>query len=117
MQWIEYFVLLATLQYSGHTATPASACRVLTRGERQDFSVRTPQELRSTDKQDTVVAEHEYDGESFIAVDFGRNHADLVVDIVGSTAIVVTDNDQFDFALPSEASGVTTNNGVVTIEG
>jgi hypothetical protein len=77
--------------------------------------MRTPQELRTTDRQNTVATEHEYDGESLIAVDFGRTHADLTVDIVDDTAIVITDSDQFEFDLPSEASEVTANNGVLTI--
>ena len=77
--------------------------------------MRAPQELRSAGQQDAVVTEHEYDSGSLVAVDFGRSHADLTVDIVDDTAIVITDSDQFEFRLPSEASEVTTNNGVLTI--
>lgn len=79
--------------------------------------MRTPTELQNTGPRDTVATEQEYDGESVISVDFGRSHADLAVDIVGDTAIVITDSDQFEFELPSEASEVTTNNGVLTIRG
>jgi hypothetical protein len=79
--------------------------------------VRTPNELRTIDGQDTVATEYEYDGESIIAVDFGRVHGDLTVDIVDDTAIVIANSDQFEFELPNEASEVTANNGVLTIEG
>ncbi len=79
--------------------------------------MRIPNELRTTDSQDTVATEYEYDGESVIAVDFGRAHADPTVDIVDDTAIVITNSGQFEFELPNEASEVTANNGVLTIEG
>lgn len=77
--------------------------------------MRTPQELRTADRQGAVVSEHKYDGESVIAVDFGTDHADLTVDIVDDTAIVIADSEQFEFELPSEASKVTANNGILTI--
>ena len=85
--------------------TPAAAGRVLAGDEHQDFLVRTPQELRATDGQDTVATEHEYEGESLIAVDFGRTHADLTVDIVGDTAIVITDSPLHGFKISSDESG------------
>lgn len=79
--------------------------------------MRTPQELRISAQQDTVVAEYDYAGESLIAVDFGQTHTDLDVDIVGDTAIVTTDGNQFDFELPRETNDVTVNNGILTIRG
>lgn len=88
---------------------------MLTGGELQHFFVRTPNELQNTDRRDTIATEYEYDGESVIAVDFGQTHADLTVDVVDGTAIVITDGDQFEFELPNGASEVTATNGILTI--
>ena len=77
--------------------------------------MRTPQALRSVDHRDAVVTEYEHDDGSHIAVDFGAAHGDLALDVVDDTAIVIAGGERFEFALPSEANGVTTNNGVLTI--
>ncbi|WIV66017.1 DUF7127 family protein [Natrialbaceae archaeon AArc-T1-2] len=77
--------------------------------------MKVPNTLRTVDNEKVIVRTVEYDDGTVIAVDFGNSAADVSVDIVGSTAIVVTDGDQFEFELPPEASDVTVRNGVLTI--
>lgn len=77
--------------------------------------MKVPQSLEDADG-DLVVRTFEYDDGSTIAVDFGNSAADISVDVVGSTAIIVADDEQFEFELPPEASDVSTRNGVLTIE-
>lgn len=77
--------------------------------------METPQELR-TDRHDALVRTHDYDDGTVIAVDFGGRTGDLAVDLVGETVIVVADDEQVEFELPEGASGVSVNNGTVTIE-
>jgi hypothetical protein len=40
----------------------------------------------------------------------------LTVDVVDNTAIVVVDGQQLEFDVPAEASEVTVNDGILTIE-
>lgn len=77
-----------------------------------------PRQLRSAaDEQDDITITHrDYDGQKVIAVDFGPG-VDATVDVVGDTAIVVAGDQQFEFDLPPEATEVTTNDGVLLIEG
>ncbi|MDF9747389.1 DUF7127 family protein [Natrinema salsiterrestre] len=77
--------------------------------------MKVPQSLRNVD-QDAVVRTFDYDDGSVIAADFGNSAAEISVDVVGSTAIIVADGDQFEFELPPEASDVSARNGVLTIE-
>ncbi|SEQ78528.1 DUF7127 family protein [Natrinema salaciae] len=77
--------------------------------------MKVPQSLRNVD-QDAVVRTFEYDDGSVIAVDFGTSAAEISVDVVGSTAIILAGDEQFEFELPPEASDVTARNGVLTIE-
>ncbi|QCS44227.1 hypothetical protein [Natrinema versiforme] len=77
--------------------------------------MKVPQSLENVD-QDAVIRTFEYGDGSIIAVDFGSSAADTSVDIVGSTAIIVADGEQFEFELPPEASDVSARNGVLTIE-
>ncbi|WP_226482206.1 DUF7127 family protein [Natrinema amylolyticum] len=77
--------------------------------------MKVPQSLENVD-QDAVIRTFEYGDGSVIAVDFGSSAADISVDIVGSTAIIVADGEQFEFELPPEASDVSARNGVLTIE-
>ncbi len=78
--------------------------------------MRIPKPLKHVDRSGAVVRTFEYDDDSVIAVDFGHEIDDLAVDVVGETAIVVTDDDQFEFELPPEASDVSARNGILTIE-
>ena len=79
--------------------------------------VRVPERLREADQQEAIIREYEYDHTAAIAVDFGLEAGDISVDTVGETAIVITGGEQFEFKLPTDADGVATNNGVLTIEG
>ena len=78
--------------------------------------MKVPNSLRNVDRDDVVVRTLEYDDGSVIAVDFGNSAADIEVDVVGSTAIIVADGEQYEFELPPEASDVSARNGVLTIE-
>ncbi|WP_049928851.1 DUF7127 family protein [Halopiger goleimassiliensis] len=78
--------------------------------------MQVPESLRDVDRFGAVVRTLEYDDGSVIAVDFGNSAADIEIDVVGSTAIIVADGEQVEFELPPEASGVTAKNGVLTIE-
>lgn len=63
---------------------------------------------------EAVVRHYEYDDESVLAADFG--HVDGHVDLVDGTAIVVVDDDQYEFDVPEGASRGIMNNGIVTVE-
>ncbi|ELY46055.1 DUF7127 family protein [Natronorubrum sulfidifaciens] len=78
--------------------------------------MKVPKSLRNVDRGGAVVRTLEYEDGSVIAVDFGTSAADIDVDVVGSTAIIVTNDEQFEFELPPEASDVSVHNGVLTIE-
>jgi len=77
--------------------------------------VKVPHSLENVDR-DVVVRTFEYDDGSTIAVDFGTSAVDISVDVVGSTAIIVAEGEQFEFELPPEASHVSARNGVLTID-
>jgi hypothetical protein len=79
--------------------------------------METPEALRTADRQGVTVREYEYEDESVIAVDFGVATDELSVDIVGDIAIAVVDGQQIEFEIPSGAKEVTTNDGILTIEG
>lgn len=78
--------------------------------------MKVPESLRNADQHGAIVRTLEYDEKSVIAVDFGTEASDTSIDVVDSTAIIVTDGDQFEFELPPEASDVSVRNGVLTIE-
>ncbi|MFC4540779.1 hypothetical protein ACFO5R_02405 [Halosolutus amylolyticus] len=78
--------------------------------------MKVPESLQNVDHSGAVVRTIEYDDVSVIAIDFGHAGDDLAVDVIGSTAIVVTGDEQFEFELPPEASDVSARNGVLTIE-
>ncbi|QSX00616.1 DUF7127 family protein [Haloterrigena alkaliphila] len=77
--------------------------------------MKVPNSLKNVDDDDAVIRTFEYDDGSVIAVDFGNAAADIEIDIVGSTAIIVANGEQFEFELPPEASDVSAHNGVLTI--
>ena len=79
--------------------------------------MKVPERLRDVDQQDAIIREYEYDHATAIAVDFGPETNDISVDTIDETTIVVAGGEQFEFELPKDANGVTTNNGVLTIEG
>lgn len=77
--------------------------------------MNVPSSLRNADRDDVVVRTLEDDGGSVIVADFGTSAVDISVDVLGSTAIIVANGDQFEFELPPEAADVEANNGVLTI--
>ena len=97
-------------------SVPDPASLSLTSGAGLDPNVHVPESLRDVDRFGAVVRTLEYDDDSVIAVDFGTDGATFDVDVVDSTAIVVTGDDQFEFELPPEATDVSIRNGVLTIE-
>lgn len=78
-----------------------------------------PPELEASvgDDEDVTISHREYDDESVIAVDFGHVEGKPTVDIVDDTAIVVLENEQYEFDVPADASEVTVNDGILTIKG
>ncbi|ELY55128.1 DUF7127 family protein [Natronolimnohabitans innermongolicus] len=78
--------------------------------------MKVPSSLKNVDRDDVVVRTFDYDDGSVIAVDFGNSAADISMDILGSTAIILADGEQYEFDLPPEASDVTARNGILTIE-
>jgi hypothetical protein len=97
--------------------TLAPADRGLRTTGHQQQHMETPEALRTADRQGVTVREYEYENESVIAVDFGVATNELSVDIVGDTAIAVADGQQIEFEIPPGAKEVTTNDGILTIEG
>lgn len=81
--------------------------------------METPPELEAAagDRDEITITKREYDGEQVIAVDFGPTGGKASLDIVDETAIVVVEGDQFEFDVPSGASEVTVNDGILTIKG
>ncbi|OVE83417.1 hypothetical protein [Natronolimnobius baerhuensis] len=96
--------------------------------------METPPELEvaAGDNDEIRIANREYDGEHIIAVDFGPVVGEPSLDIVDGIAIVVIErvsdeggglatasessgSDQFEFAIPTDASDVTVNDGMLTI--
>lgn len=95
--------------------------------------MKVPESLRNADRHGAIVRTLEYDEKNVIAVDFGTDASDVSIDVVGDTAIIVTSaerrsanrsggekppegGEQFEFELPPEATDVSVNNGVLTIE-
>jgi len=78
--------------------------------------MRTPSELRDAadEREDVVITHREEDGESLVAIDFGPG-ASATLDVVGDTAIVVAGDRQFEFEVPSAASELTVNDGMLFI--
>ncbi len=81
--------------------------------------METPPELEAVadETTDITITNREYEDESVIAVDFGPVGETPTVDIVDDTAIVIVGDEQFEFAIPEDASDVTVNDGIMTISG
>ncbi|SFS13074.1 hypothetical protein SAMN05216559_4192 [Halomicrobium zhouii] len=75
-----------------------------------------PHQLRTAaDEHDDVSITHrEFEETAELTVDFGAD-AHASVDVVGDTAIVVADGEQYEFEVPEEATEVTTNDGMLII--
>jgi uncharacterized protein YraI len=63
---------------------------------------------------DGIVRQYEYDDETVFVADFGPVEGG--VDVVGGTAIVVVDDEQYEYEVPEGASRAIMNNGIVTVE-
>lgn len=67
-------------------------------------------------RDDLTIIRREGGDESVIAVDFGRG-AEVALDTLGETVIVVAGDRQIEFEMPEEATDLSTNNGILTIRG
>jgi len=79
--------------------------------------MEAPGELRSAaDRDDDItIALREYEDENVVVVDFGPEvHPSL--DVVGDVAIVVAGDDQYEFEIPSDATDIAVNDGMLLIE-
>ncbi len=63
---------------------------------------------------DGMVRQYDYDDESIMIADFG--HVDGDIDVIDDTAIIVINDEQYEFDVPPSASRGIMNNGIVTIE-
>ena len=70
------------------------------------------QSIRS--EVDGLVRRYEYDDSAVLVADFGPVHG--AVDVVDGTAMVVVDDDQYEFEIGEDVDRAIMNNGVVTIE-
>ena len=66
------------------------------------------------DEVDGLVRRYEYDDSAVLVADFGP--VEGVVDVVDGTAMVVVDDDQYEFDVTGDVDRAVMNNGVVTIE-
>ncbi|RKD93602.1 DUF7127 family protein [Halopiger aswanensis] len=81
--------------------------------------METPPELEAAAgrKEGAKITKREYEDEQVVAVDFGPSSGKPTLDVTGTTAIVVVGDDQFEFDIPSDATDVTVNDGILTIRG
>lgn len=81
--------------------------------------METPSELEDVagDEDEITISNREYEDESVIAVDFGPLDGVPSLDVVGETAIVTVDDEQFEFDVPAGATDVTVNDDILTIRG
>ena len=84
--------------------------------------MNAPDSLRRIEDEDGIVREYNYGDEHVIVIDFGEGYGDATIDIIEDTAIVVIDGDggddgdeKVEFDLPTDATDVTANNGILTI--
>ncbi|SDK35946.1 DUF7127 family protein [Natronorubrum texcoconense] len=81
--------------------------------------METPPALKAaaSDRAEITITKREYDDEQIVAVDFGPTDGKPSLDIVDGMAIVVVNDNQFEFEVPADAADVTVNDGVLTITG
>ncbi|MFQ3283631.1 MAG: hypothetical protein ACI9TI_002525 [Natronomonas sp.] len=63
---------------------------------------------------DGLVRHYEYDDSAVLVADFGPVEGN--VDVVDGTAMVVVDDDQYEFDVAEDVDHAIMNNGVVTLE-
>jgi len=71
-------------------------------------------EISQSVQGDDVVRRYDYEDESVIVADFG--YVDGSVDLLADTAIVVAEDEQYEFEVPEGASRAFMTNGIVTVE-
>lgn len=74
-----------------------------------------PLQSAANEQEDVIITRREYDDHEEVVVDFGPG-VDAAVDVVGGTAIVVAGDSQFEFEVPDEATDISVNDGMLTIE-
>lgn len=62
-----------------------------------------------------VITRRDSADESIVVVDFGPGAGPASLDVVGSTAIVVLGDRQYEFEVPATATEVVLNGNVLTI--
>ncbi len=79
--------------------------------------MEAPGELRSAaDRRDDItIARREYDDGNVVVVDFGPE-VHPSIDVVDDVAIVVAGDDQYEFEVPSNASDISVNDGMLLIK-
>jgi len=79
--------------------------------------METPPELEAaaSEREEITITSREYDDEQLVAVDFGPVVGAVELDVVDETAIVVAGDRQFEFDVPSDATDVIVNDGILTI--
>lgn len=63
-----------------------------------------------------MVRRYDYSDRTVVAADFGPTAAEVSVDVVDGTAIIVVGDEQTEIALPEGDGEAFNRNGVVTIE-
>jgi hypothetical protein len=78
--------------------------------------MEAPNRLRSAadQREEVTIGRRDYEDEIVVVVDFGRG-VDATVDVVGDTAIVVAGDEQYEFEVPEDATGIRTNDGILEI--
>lgn len=78
--------------------------------------MQVPSELSEAagEGDDVAITQRDVDGEQIVVIDFGRG-VDASLDVVDDTAIVVAGDRQYEFEIPSDASEVTVNDGMLEI--
>jgi hypothetical protein len=66
-------------------------------------------------REDTLARRFDYDDQVVFVADLGPGR-DGTVDILGDTAIVVVDDEQYEFEIPAGEARGSIANGVVTVE-
>ncbi|PSP75592.1 hypothetical protein BRC81_14480 [Halobacteriales archaeon QS_1_68_20] len=73
-----------------------------------------PLQSAADQREDVTITRRDYDDEQLVVGDFGEG-VDASLDVVGDLAIVVAGDRQFEFEIPSEATEVTVNDGMLQI--
>ena len=80
--------------------------------------MKTPPELEAVagEREEITITAGASGDEHVVAVDFGPVAGEVALDVTDDAAIVVADDQQFEFEVPASASEVTVNDGILTIK-